>query len=102
MSFKNAPSVLHYLSRQMAVSHLCLWPGTAAGGSAAESRDFFSFSFQTDCIALGVRGWWSEAGSGGLIMTPYMAELVNTELSPGRAFPGAEKLPKFFLSPALP
>lgn len=62
----------------------------------------FSFSFQTDCIALGVRGWWSEAGAGGLIMAPYMAELVNTELSPGQAFPGAEKLPKFFLSPALP
>lgn len=35
-------------------------------------------------------------------MTPYMAELVNTELSLGRAFPGAEKLPKFLLSPALP
>lgn len=35
-------------------------------------------------------------------MTPYMAELVNIELSPGRAFPGAEKLPKFLLSPALP
>lgn len=62
----------------------------------------FSFSFQTDCIALGVRGWWSEAGAGGLIMAPYTAELVNTELSLGRAFPGAEKLPKFFLSPALP
>lgn len=40
MSFKDAPSVLHYLSRQMAVSHLCLWPGTTAGGSAEESRDF--------------------------------------------------------------
>lgn len=35
-------------------------------------------------------------------MAPYMAELVNTELSLGRGFPGAEKLPKFFLSPALP
>lgn len=35
-------------------------------------------------------------------MTPYMAELVNAELSQGPAFPGAEKLPKSLLSPALP
>lgn len=35
-------------------------------------------------------------------MAPYTAELVNTELSLGRGFPGAEKLPKFFLSLALP
>lgn len=34
-------------------------------------------------------------------MTPYMAELINTELSQGPAFPGAEKLPKSLLSPAL-
>lgn len=34
-------------------------------------------------------------------MTPYMAELVNTELSLGRAFPGAEKLPEFLLSPCF-
>lgn len=57
MSFKNAHSVLRYLSRQMAASHLCLRPGAVAGGSAEESSDFI-FLFISNRL-------YSPQGEGG-------------------------------------
>lgn len=61
MSFKNAHSVLRYLSRQMAASHLCLRPGAVAGGSAEESSDFI-FLFISNRL-YSPRG---EGGGGGM------------------------------------
>lgn len=61
----------------------------------------FSFSFQTDCIALGVRGTSGmKLGAGKLIMPPCMAALVNTKLSLGLSLPWGRKasqIPYLFL-----
>lgn len=52
----------------------------------------FSFSFQTDCIALGVRGTSGmKLGAGKLITPPCMAALVNTKLSLGLSPPWGRK-----------
>lgn len=67
----------------MAISHLCLWPGTIAGGSTEDSHDFIFLFISNRLYSPWGEGWWNEAGDGELIMAPYMAELVNTELSPG-------------------
>lgn len=61
----------------------------------------FFFSFQTDCVALGV---WGTSGmklwAGKLIMPPCMAELVNTKLSLRLILPRGRKtsqIPYLFL-----
>lgn len=61
----------------------------------------FFFSFQTDCVALGV---WGTGGmklwAGKLIMPPCMAELVNTKLSLRLILPWGRKasqIPYLFL-----
>lgn len=61
----------------------------------------FFFSFQTDCVALGV---WGTGGmklwAGKLIMPPCMAELVNTKLSLRLILPWgriASQIPYLFL-----
>lgn len=61
----------------------------------------FFFSFQTDCVALGV---WGTGGmklwAGKLIMPPCMAELVNTKLSLRLILPWggeASQIPSLFL-----
>lgn len=61
----------------------------------------FFFSFQTDCVALGV---WGTSGmklwAWKLIMPPCMAELVNTKLSLRLILPWGRKasqIPYLFL-----
>lgn len=62
---------------------------------------WFFFSFQTDCLALGVWGTIGmKPGAGKLIMLPCMAELVNTKLSLRPILPWGRKasqIPYLFL-----
>lgn len=55
MSFKNTHSILSYLSRQMAGSPLPAARSCLLVGQLRRAVILFSFSFQTDCIALRVR-----------------------------------------------
>lgn len=55
MSFKNAHSILRHRSRQMAGSPLPAARSRSLVGQLRRAVILFSFSFQTDCIALRVR-----------------------------------------------
>ena len=102
MSFKNDYSILSCTSADRWLPHLLLVAlSNSPTGELRRAMILFFFSFQTDCVALGL---WGTSGmklwSGKLIMPPCMAELVNTKLSLSRILPWGRKasqIPYHFL-----